>query len=117
VKRVLLSVSILLVFVASSAPGAVNLVDIAETATLEQIRQAVQAGADVNAVDAVGRSVLMLAAASNPDPAVITALVEAGAKVNFRGPRAWTALMMRSDPYARRARAAPSSNARRLISR
>jgi len=93
-KRALLSVCFLLVFLASSASGAANLVDIAETATLEQIRQAVQGGADVNAVDAVGRSVLMLAATTNPDPAVITTLVKAGAKVNFRGPRAWTALMM-----------------------
>jgi ankyrin repeat protein len=85
-KRGLLSVCFLLVFLASSASSAPNLVDIAETATLEQIRQAVQAGADVNAVDSAGRSVLMLAAASNPDPAVISALVKAGAKVNFRGP-------------------------------
>jgi ankyrin repeat protein len=93
-NRVLLSVCFLLVFLASSASAAPSLVDIAETATADQVRQAAQAGADANAVDAVGRSVLMLAAAYNPDPAVITALVKAGAKVNFRGPRAWTALMM-----------------------
>jgi len=93
-KRFLLSVSFLLVFLASSASGAPNLVDIAETATADQVRQAVQAGADANALDSVGRSVLMLAAAYNPDPAVITALVKSGAKVNFRGSGGWTALMM-----------------------
>ena len=36
----------------------------------------------------------MLAAASNPDEQVISALVAAGAGVNARGPRGWTALMM-----------------------
>jgi ankyrin repeat protein len=73
--------------------AAASLFDLAETGTPEQLRQALK-GADVNAVDAVGRTVLMHAAAYNPDPAVITVLVKAGAKVNSRGPAGWTALMM-----------------------
>ncbi len=36
----------------------------------------------------------MLAAASNPETAVISTLLKAGAKVNARGPNGWTALMM-----------------------
>lgn len=71
-----------------------ELLDIAETATPEEIRQAIRNGADLNAVDLVGRTVLMHAAAWNLDPEVITLLVKQGAKVNARGPNGWTALMM-----------------------
>jgi ankyrin repeat protein len=86
----LFGVSILLPLDALAA----NLIDIADTATPDQIQQAVKGGSDSNAADSVGRTVLMIAAASNPDPAVISLLVKAGAKVNARGPRGWTALMM-----------------------
>jgi len=71
-----------------------DLLDIAESATPSQVEQAVKSGGDPNAVDSVGRTVLMLAAASNPDPAVISALVKAGAHVNARGPQGWTPLIM-----------------------
>jgi len=70
------------------------LLDLAGSGTVAQIQQAVTGGADVNARDAAGRTVLMLAAASNPDPAVISILLKAGAKINARGPNGWTALMM-----------------------
>ncbi len=71
-----------------------DLLDIAATATPSQIQQALKDGADPNARDWVGRTVLMLAAAHNPDPAVISELVKAGARVNARGPQSWTPLMM-----------------------
>ncbi|MGA2640265.1 MAG: ankyrin repeat domain-containing protein [Spirochaetia bacterium] len=70
------------------------LLDLAGSGTVTQIQQAVTSGADVNARDAADRTVLMLAAASNPDPAVISILLKAGAKINARGPNGWTALMM-----------------------
>jgi len=40
----------------------------------------------LDAVDAAGRTALMLAAPSNPDPLVISVLVKGGAKVNARSP-------------------------------
>ncbi len=70
------------------------LLDLAGSGTAAQIQQAVGSGADVNARDAADRTVLMLAAASNPDPAVISILLKAGAKINARGPNGWTALML-----------------------
>lgn len=83
----------LIALLPAQAP-ALNLTDIAQSATPADIQQAVRDGADPNAVDSVGRTVLMLAAASNPDPAAITALVKAGSKMNARGPERWTPLMM-----------------------
>jgi len=71
-----------------------DLLDIAQSATAAQVQQAVRNGADPNAMDSMGRTVLMLVAAFNPDPAVISALAKAGAKVNTRGPQGWTALIM-----------------------
>ncbi len=71
-----------------------DLLDIAGSATPSQVLQALKNGADPNARDWVGRTVLMLAAASNRDPAIISALVKAGAGVNARGPQRWTPLMM-----------------------
>lgn len=82
--------------VALSPLGALapDLLDLAASATPAEIQQAASGGADPNATDGVGRTVLMLAAASNPDPAVISALLKAGARVNARGPQGWTALIM-----------------------
>jgi len=47
----------------------------------------------VNASDAFGQTPLMYAASNNPDPEVITVLVQTGADVNIRTPEGWTALM------------------------
>ena|SRR5271157_477091 len=71
-----------------------TLLDLAGSGTAAQVQQAVTSKADVNARDTADRTVLMLAAASNPDPAVISILLRAGAKVNARGPNGWTSLMM-----------------------
>jgi len=64
-----------------------DLLDISESGTSSQIKQAINSGGDY-----LGRSVLTLAAVSNPDPAVISALVKDGARVNAR-PQGWTLLI------------------------
>lgn len=59
--------------------------ELCTTGTVEQVRAAIAAGADVNAIG--GRydlTPLMYAASGNPDPEVITVLLKAGADVNAR---------------------------------
>lgn len=57
------------------------------------IAPVIERGADVNARDDRGRSVLMLAAMYNPDPAVSYWLIENGADVNAKTPdTGWTPL-------------------------
>jgi ankyrin repeat protein len=75
------------------ASSLLDIVDV-QTATPEAVQQALKSTPDPNATDDIGRSALMLAAAANPDAAVVTVLIKAGARVNARGPHGWTALMM-----------------------
>jgi len=75
------------------ASSLLDIVDV-QTATPEAVQQALKSAPDLNATDAAGRTALMLAAAANPDPAVVTVLIKAGGRVNARGPQDWTALMM-----------------------
>jgi hypothetical protein len=76
------------------APKAPSLLDVAKSGKAEDILAGVRAGARVDEVDASGYTPLMYAAMSNPDPAVIKALVSAGAAVDARGPNQATALML-----------------------
>ncbi len=57
-------------------------------------------GADPNAVDEKGKTVLMYAAANDHSAAVIPALVEAGADVNARAPRGASALSHAIESYS-----------------
>ena len=50
--------------------------------TAAEVRECLEAGADVNARDQAGRSPLLKAVAINSDPAVTEALLAAGADVN-----------------------------------
>jgi ankyrin repeat protein len=69
-----------------------DLVQIAESGTAQQVRDAIKNGADVNAPDKNGKTALM-AAAFNPDAGVFTALLTAGASVNAKQNDGGTALM------------------------
>ena len=69
-----------------SAPGFFSLVTAAE------VRECLEAGADVNARDQAGRSPLHNATALNSDPAVTEALLAAGADVNAQGREGGTPL-------------------------
>ena len=60
--------------------------------SLNEIKAAIDGGANVNAKDEEGRTPLSLAAFSNGDPEVITALAKAGADLNARSNINWTPL-------------------------
>ena len=55
-----------------------------KTATPEEIREAINSGADVNARDEDGWTALMYAAYSNGNPDVINVLLDAGADIKAR---------------------------------
>ena len=48
----------------------------------EVVRELLRSGSEVDAVNAVGATALMLAARANVDTAIIDALLAAGAKIN-----------------------------------
>ncbi|MDK2897772.1 MAG: uncharacterized protein PWP04_1892 [Candidatus Atribacteria bacterium] len=70
-----------------------DFLQLCKTGKAEAVRQAIEAGANVNALDIHLRTPLMMAARFNPEVAVITALVEAGAEINARDKSGWTPLM------------------------
>ncbi|MGA2641744.1 MAG: caspase family protein [Spirochaetia bacterium] len=77
--------------------------ELASTGTPQAVQEALrQPGADVNARYTIGRTLLMAAAQSNPDPEVITTLLKAGADVNAKDEAGDTALMWaaRQNPNA-----------------
>ena len=87
----LLLACVLGAFAQNSANDA--LFDTAKSGTVEDVRAAIKAGADVNARKNDGTSALIVAAKSNEKLGVVETLVEAGADVNARGENGWTALM------------------------
>jgi ankyrin repeat protein len=80
--------AIALVFISvcifTNALGQQSFFDLVETGTPQEVSAAIAAGADVNARDESGATVLMRAVANNPSPDTIRVLIEAGADVNMR---------------------------------
>ena len=79
--------SCLVVLVFLSALAAVHaqttdFLTLVKTATPQNVQDALDKGASVKAIDSVGRTPLMMAAEYNPDPAVVRALLTAGADIN-----------------------------------
>ena len=70
-----------------------KLVGICKKGSVQEIRAALQEGADPNARNEEDRTALMLAAAGNPDAEVVSILLKAGARVNETRRNGWTALM------------------------
>ena len=73
-----------LVVLASVLPAQASFQDLLASGTARQVLEAVQAGADVRQSSRAGVTPLMIAAAGNPDPAVITVILAAGAPVDER---------------------------------
>ena len=59
---------------------------------VEDVRDMLDQGADVNAADDYGRTPLQLAAVTNYEPSVIKLLLDRGADVNARADDGWTPL-------------------------
>ena len=57
------------------------------------MQKAIVAGADVNALDSEGQTMLMCAVSNNPNPEVTSLLIKAGADVNAQTEDGSTALM------------------------
>ncbi len=94
-KRYVVSVLAFLVGAAAFAQSSTStsFFMLSRDATAQQVREAVQGGARVEARDANGMTPLMFAAAHNPDVAVVKLLLAAGARVEDRDGLGDTALM------------------------
>ena len=71
-----------------------ELLFIVSDASLWEVIQLIQEGADVNAIDEFGWTPIMLAAMGNPDYYVLRFLIEEGANVNAVDINGWTPLML-----------------------
>jgi len=75
-------VSAFLLILASVLPAQASFQELLASGTARQVLEAVQAGADVRQSSRAGVTPLMIAAAGNPDPGVITVLLAAGAAID-----------------------------------
>ncbi len=66
---------------------------VAKSGGPQQLRDSLQAGANIASQDSYGQTPLIYAATENPDPAVAAEMVRAGADVNATTEAGWTALM------------------------
>jgi len=84
-KRIVLSVTLaFLVALSSAYAQATDFFALVRTGTPQAVQDAIKQGADLNARDADGLTPLMRAAVNNPNPAVITVLLKAGADIKAR---------------------------------
>ena len=86
-----------LVLLSPLAAQQIHLRTLAATGTTEQIRAALEAGADFNDHDYTGVTALMAAAATNRDPGVVLVLIRYGAVVDARDRNGETALMLAAE--------------------
>jgi ankyrin repeat protein len=71
----------------------IKLLDIIANANVQQIRRAIDNGADLNEIIEDGRTILMYAAAMNSDPEVIELLIKSGADVSAKTENGFTSLI------------------------
>ena len=86
-----LLVCVLLTSPAFAAISDSEFVELCREGSLQQIVDAINDGANVNAKVSGGFTPLIFAAAINPNPEVITVLIHAGADVNARTDEGWSA--------------------------
>jgi ankyrin repeat protein len=91
--RVLLVLAWGAILLAPTFSESVRLRILAATGTMDEIRAALKNSGEITKRDSNGVSALMLAAARNHDPAVISLLISAGADINARTVTGETALI------------------------
>ena len=75
------------------ALGEEDFFEFCQTGTPEEVKKAIEEGADINARYKDGWTPLMHAARYNQDPEVTKILIDAGADINARDKDGWTPLM------------------------
>ena len=90
------TLSALLALCLTAAAGAAmsdgDFIELCKSGTAQQVADAIKVGADVNAKTKGGLTALMMVAAHNKNPEVITALINAGADVNAKNEYGDTAI-------------------------
>ena len=97
-KKFLTALLLCAMCAALAAPGWAAMSDeeflnLCQNGTAQEVRAALDAGADVNAKGEYGMTALMAAAWRNSNPEVVNVLLNAGANVNAETENGWTALM------------------------
>lgn len=91
-KRTVVALGFLVV-AASAYAQITDFFELVKTGTPQRVQDAIRKGANLEEGDKYGRSPLMWAAATNPNPEVITVLLKAGADIEARDKNRWTPLM------------------------
>src|SRR5271157_1210192 len=92
-KRIVVAVVLAVLLVASAYAQTMDFFELAKTGTPQSIQAAIKQGADINARDDHDWTALMVAAMSNPNPAVMTTLLKAGANIEEQNGLGMTVLM------------------------
>jgi len=85
--------SLLVLMAIATSLHAQDFFKLVQTGTPDQVRAAVEAGANVSGQDGTGWTPLMYAAQFNTEPRVISVLLKAGASVSERDMTGYTPLM------------------------
>ena len=92
-KTLIVSLIACIILIGSSLVlGQEDFIELVKTGSLEEVKRAIEAGANVNARDEIGMTPLMQAAWFNQNPEVIKVLLEAGAEINTRTENGMTPL-------------------------
>src|SRR5271157_3318401 len=96
VKKRIVVVVLAVLLVASAYAQTRDLFELAKSGSSQDVQAAIDQGANVNAQDMKDeyqKTPVMWAARNNPNPAVITTLLKAGAKIEARDTTGFTPLM------------------------
>jgi hypothetical protein len=103
-ERIVVAVLAFLFSLVSAYAQKTDFLELVKTGTPQSVEDAINNGADIKALDSLGRTPLMLAAESNPNPEVIIALLKAGADAKAKDKAGKTAFDYARSNYSLRVR-------------